>query len=383
LLDDARLDDRGGALETLVARIDAMLDRRQGSTNFVILLRWAGVFGPDALARVVKTYGRRHAFLGRVVGAAGITRMDRAIRNDAGVVLLAARRLIRAMIPFSVAIEDCSTVTPSIDTSALGDLANRGSTTALMELDALIDSLVDEKGYALDGRLARTEERRSLGVTLEGVVALARQVLATETDAQVAYADPALARKMRGFDQALANSEDGVSQAANSLVEFIDRLLRRAFTDAEVLAWIDQNYPSRQGLINAVDGRRRPTKLGQALCFTYGGEAPLAEPALAELAAKTLITIRRRAEKLKHADLGTAAETEALAALRSLMRAYLAVAIRIAWAPLGNSSPERLRERLTSGQQGDRPGPETLGTQSTTELAMSRTTMRGSSSRPN
>jgi hypothetical protein len=39
-------------------------------------------------------------------------------------------------------------------------------------------------------------------------------------------------------------SDDGASQAANSLVEFIDRLLRQAFGDAFVLEWTAKYYPA-------------------------------------------------------------------------------------------------------------------------------------------
>jgi hypothetical protein len=49
---------------------------------------------------------------------------------------------------------------------------------------------------------------------------------------------------MSGARQAPAMSDDGASQAANSLVEFIDRLLRQAFGDAFVLEWTAKYYPA-------------------------------------------------------------------------------------------------------------------------------------------
>jgi hypothetical protein len=52
-----------------------------------------------------------------------------------------------------------------------------------------------------------------------------------------------LSRKIQGARDALTYSADPVSQAASSLIEMIDRLLRTAFNEAEVLCLDSKQLP--------------------------------------------------------------------------------------------------------------------------------------------
>ncbi|MFF4647161.1 hypothetical protein [Streptomyces sp. NPDC001389] len=78
-----------------------------------------------------------------------------------------------------------------------------------------------------------------------------------------------LVRKIRGAKDALTHSEDGISQAANLLIEVIDRIMREAFTKEDVMAWVEANLPDEPGLTFEKDDTVLPNKRAEALCFVY------------------------------------------------------------------------------------------------------------------
>ncbi|MGW0664861.1 hypothetical protein [Streptodolium elevatio] len=74
------------------------------------------------------------------------------------------------------------------------------------------------------------------------LVAFFRAAVSETSAKRVARANSALVRKINGARTALDQSEDCISQAANSLIELIDRIMRESFSQAEVMAWVEDNF---------------------------------------------------------------------------------------------------------------------------------------------
>lgn len=149
-----------------------------------------------------------------------------------------------------------------------------------------------------------------------------------------------LIRKLRGAYDAMEASEDGVSQAANSIIELIDRLLRCAFTDDEVLAWISAYERPRKGvpLTYPKDGQERPTKQARAMCLISVGGDPGDLYDLHFTVAETVVGARRVLETYKHADTPEDAPDDLLDAVH-LVEAALVLIFRLGW--LGTDGDHR------------------------------------------
>ncbi len=105
-------------------------------------------------------------------------------------------------------------------------------------------------GVPLAMATSRTEELRHLVVQdWAALMDELRQVVSTQAQVRVLQANSMLARKMQGARDALEHSADPVSQAANSLIELIDRLLRQSFPEPAVLDWVRTKYPTMSDLI--------------------------------------------------------------------------------------------------------------------------------------
>ena len=138
-------------------------------------------------------------------------------------------------------------------------------------------------------------------------------------------------------------SVDGVSQAANSLVEFIDRLLRQAFSEADVVSWSNTHFPGDKRMFH----QGRPTARAKALCFVYAGlDVPEPPSVLHELVASGVVATRRQLEKLKHADLGTDEERQLLAAHLNGIEGFLTLVVGLGWAAVPDEKLETLKVRL-------------------------------------
>ena len=148
-----------------------------------------------------------------------------------------------------------------------------------------------------------TEQVQALLPSLRMVVSDRARVLADELGSMVS-------RKIRGAMDAITSSADPVSQAANSLIELIDRLLRTAFTEDEVLTWIAEHRPEDKSLTYINSKTVKPTKRAQALCFVHGGRPPHKPPPsrqtldIMDMLADVLVSTRAMLQKLKHADTG-------------------------------------------------------------------------------
>jgi hypothetical protein len=121
---------------------------------------------------------------------------------------------------------------------------------------------------------------------------------------------PVLTRKYRGARAVLeSDNPDRVSQAANSLIELIDRLLRLIATEEDVLAWCRE--AEEKDLVRKVsEGVYRPTKRGQLRYFVHFFIGDWSNEAMAQSGAQDIrlalaLTghrVRAAAEKQKHAD---------------------------------------------------------------------------------
>jgi Predicted pPIWI-associating nuclease len=80
---------------------------------------------------------------------------------------------------------------------------------------------------------------------------------------------PGIARKLDGARFALqGGNPDASSQAANSLVEAIDQLLRRLTNEGEVVAWCQTSYPT--GTYDK-DGHLASTRNGRIMYLAHAG----------------------------------------------------------------------------------------------------------------
>lgn len=158
-----------------------------------------------------------------------------------------------------------------------------------------------------------------------------------------------LSRKVRGARDALDHSADGVSQAANSLVEFIHRLLREAYDDRTVINWVNSTHPEEGDLLYADkdSGRVRPTKRAQTLCFVYGGRAPGDDLfVFNEMAAAGLVATRGRLQKLKHSDDGSQKETQDVRRGIAAVEGFIVYAVRVGWMAMPDEELTAMRVRL-------------------------------------
>lgn len=158
-----------------------------------------------------------------------------------------------------------------------------------------------------------------------------------------------LVKKLRGATSALQFSEDGISQAANSLIELIDRMLREFADPESVLLWLSTNnlYNKDTTYIknNGKDEMVCPTKFGECLCFLYGGgivssskENPQGAEILAKLyyyLAKSMTNARKNLQGIKHADADTPEEREIIQASTLAITGVIEIAHRFCWVYKG------------------------------------------------
>lgn len=287
----------------------------------------------------------------RMIGAAAYDRAIAAFNSDAAVVALALRRALRHIMPLAVAIDDFAAVLPdeALDEFNVAGLLAASSLRMLVMLDGLFDNLMEGR-FSLTDVTQRTEEHQALSIEdLEAIAEQLHDVLEAQTRTDLLSLNTALARKIQGANDALTSSADAASQAANSMIEFIDRTLRNAFDDEFILKWVEQNNLKRSDLVYLTrNGKQRPTKRAQALCFVCAGKSLDNGFVIHQLAAASLNQARRSLEKIKHSDEGTDAE---LGEVRDLMRAiqgFITYAIRVGWAGASKEAVADLRARLAS-----------------------------------
>ncbi|GAA3144568.1 hypothetical protein JOF29_005716 [Kribbella aluminosa] len=265
-------------------------------------------------------------------------RLRLALQDDLATVVGAIRRALQFGMPFALTLDN--SVAP-LSQAQLAQLpqVNEFAGSALAILVELHDDIGrhDPSPETADDRslaelTADLQQRQSAGVR-----------------AMVLELSAMLSRKLQGARDAMAHSADPVSQAANSLIEFIDRLLRQAFDEQTVLAWINQNCRSDAELTYTTSsGTVRPTKRGEAMCFMYGGGPLRMRSPLHEAAVAGLIVARTALQRLKHADeLSGSSEIEQVSIHLNAIEAYLVIAMKIGWLALDEAEVREIRERIT------------------------------------
>ena len=300
--------------------------------------------------RLASPNGRR--FLRQAMGAGRYDRIKQALIDDGNLVMLATRRLLHYTLPLIQALQDATVTVSATERGEFAGLAGTEQPLVQLaiQLDGVIDDFVEKHGFRIDqlDLPVRPDEVSRMQIDAEQLVVAIRMALRSETEGRIAELSDQLSRKLRGFEQALAYSEDGVSQAANSLVEFIDWLLRQAFDEAFVLQWSAQHYPANLELAyqDKANGVVRPTTHARALCFVHAGEAPLEPDTFGRLLASSLAGARRRAEKLKHGSYGEPGEADALRELMDAVRGVMTLVLRFAWGLAHADRLDYLRNRL-------------------------------------
>ena len=263
------------------------------------------------------------AYARRLLGAAEYDLLERSLREDAAVVALAARRGVRAVMPFVVAFEDGLKVmtTRQLAQVRAVDLLNLNIGQVIHRIDATIGdrvmpSLPMETVAASEGDFVKLSE---LSDDMRAKVSSSAQFHLTRVN------EP-LVRKLTGARDALKYSSDGVSQAASSLIELIDRILRDAASNSEVLEWIGRELPDVPDLCyRTADGAERPTTRGSTLFFLYGGGSVARQPTknddgtgpsiIHDIIASVVVVARNKLQKLKHDDRADPAERDQLGRL--------------------------------------------------------------------
>ncbi|MFX0581071.1 hypothetical protein [Nocardia nepalensis] len=179
------------------------------------------------------------AFLRRLVGAAAFDRLASAVRADVQVITDVIEWGSVRTQPFAVAFDDCMSVIGSDRVSKLFGIEETVTALELVRrLHIATTKLRSEKlGYELDS--AALEPITDAAQLVDELRAMA----SGPTREALGQLSGPLSRKLEGARFALDESVDGASQAANSLVELLDRLLRTAFPPHEVRAWLDSTGP--------------------------------------------------------------------------------------------------------------------------------------------
>jgi len=289
-------------------------------------------------------------FARKLLGPSRIHKLSAAAREDAAVAAIAVRRSLRSLLSLAAAADSCIGVLKPeqrdrID--GLSDLSGSSFLEVAVQLDNLINR-ADEKGIHLSPALARPSELADLPGPLGDLATTMQAHVSDQSLELLEDMSGLLTRKIRGARDAMDYSSDGISQAANSLVELIDRMLRDAFPKPVVLEWIGKAFPDGRSDLTYVheSGQIRPTKRGEALCFAYGGQISTERSLIQEIAASAVVECRTGLQKLKHADVSTDAEETSLFDLLHVIEAATVLIVKIAWLGVDNTQLEQLRSRL-------------------------------------
>lgn len=284
----------------------------------------------EAWVRKVRKVGYQ-AYARRLVGAAEYDRLEQALREDAAVVALAVRRGVRAAMPFVAAFEDGLGV---MSAEQLGQIqAVNLAGVNFGQLMHQLDSMLGEKVWPM----LPMEATPTCDDDYRGLDQFADQVRArvtTSATTHLSRVNQPLVRKLTGARDALRYSADGVSQAASSLIELIDRVLREAAADRDVLDWIDRELSNTSGLTyEAASGERRPTTRASTLYFLYSGGSVARQASGAddgtgpsiihEVLASIVVVARKKLQRLKHADTTDPSDREQLDQLLSAVEGAL------------------------------------------------------------
>jgi hypothetical protein len=219
----------------------------------------------------------------RLLGAARYRLLTQALKEDTAVVALALRRLVRALMPFAVAWSDAvgSLAKDQLKAKSKADLAALNAVNVVIGLDGFLGERV-LAGLPMEVTTATSGDLAAWTVNnAADLVSQFRALVAEASAKRVERANSPLIRKIQGARTALNYSEDGTSQAANSLIELIDRIMCEAFPPKAVLAWIDANLPEGPEVtfFDQKDQKRSRPNLARLCALSTVAVPSLARPA--------------------------------------------------------------------------------------------------------
>ncbi|GAA4510829.1 hypothetical protein GCM10023191_074030 [Actinoallomurus oryzae] len=263
---------------------------------------------------------------------------------------------MRALMPFAVAWQDAIGVMTreQLASASKMDLLALNTVKLVVDLDALLGEKIFS---ALPMEVTMATEDDLEAWEYDEVAALIdrfRTLVSKASTLRVELANSPLVRKIKGARDALDHSADGVSQAANSLIELIDRLMRETFDQATVLRWLDANFPGDTSLIHIERGQRRPTKRAEALCLVYGGGSA-ARPStetddgtgpsiIHDALARAIVIARTNLQRLKHSDGDLHSDREELRMLMSAVEGALMIGLLLGFIASDDDDQAALSE---------------------------------------
>jgi ElaB/YqjD/DUF883 family membrane-anchored ribosome-binding protein len=308
---------------------------------------------PSSITRKLKSPGFQD-FVHKLLGEAKYTRLIRAVKADGAALAVGVRRGIRSLMPLALALDNCMTFVTREQIAQIKGFSQFSE--SLLRTVLVVDQAVDkvfQLDLPVDTMTQRVEELEPLvediADDITGIAERVHEVLSGRSSEVLLELSEQLSRKVRGARDALDHSADGVSQAANSLVEFVDRLLRDAYSEGQVISWVSTYRPDEPDLLYTADqsGRVRPTKRGQALCFVYMGKEPGESFVFNEMAVVGLTTARARLQKLKHSDSGAAQEVEEARRGILAIEGFIVHAVRVGWMGMSEEELAQMRIRLS------------------------------------
>lgn len=151
-----------------------------------------------------------------------------------------------------------------------------------------------------------------------------------------------LSRKLKGVADAIEYSADAVSQAANSAVELIDRMLRETFSEDYVSQWVSANFEDDRGLlrVNKVGKQVRRNAPRSCASSTAVRASPRSSPSSQRQTRpysttlsrrQAIVSVRRDLEHMKHTDNGTPEERERMLVYIRGLQGALFLALKLSW----------------------------------------------------
>ncbi len=295
----------------------------------------------------------------RLLGSATTHHLRQAWRLDAAILSQAGRRLLGNILYIAQAVDNCINILTPSQRSELPQVLtmfrDKSALTAVVHLDKTLKEL-ENQGISLDStELARASERAS---EIEPVNILDPQLerevdrrLSEEIQNVLSQLDDSLAQKAQGAKDALSSSSDAISQAAHSLVELIDRTLRLAFADVQVMQWLDSSdlHTGSDLTYSNPTGETAPTKKAVALCFAYAGSHVTNRDIhyLFALCANTIVEARAKLQRLKHADTGHSSEEVLIRECLDATVSALTLVMKVNWRMVEDDGRvSALRDRI-------------------------------------
>ncbi len=277
-------------------------------------------------------------FARRLLGGSRFDSLTRALREDGAVVAWAARAVVRAGLPVAQAWADVSDFAqvPELKYKLPEELRS----VRLIELASRFDSFVETMAGRFIPREIIDNKVGNIGSRsreLELLVGEARGMVTRQTHQRLKEASEVYLRKVRGARTTLHSSEDGISQAAHSLVELVDRVLREYIDSNDAAQWIQDNTSKPKEYLYTRDEKTLPTKRGEAVCFVYGAapgevakDSSLIPSPLHLAIANAIVAARTVLQRIKHADKGTEEERVRVESLIAGIESALYIAYLLA-----------------------------------------------------